>query len=312
MNKIPIWMDCDTGTDDAVAIMTAHALEELEIIGLSTVCGNAPQEFTYTNTLRMNRLMGTDYPVYRGAETPLLKKLETAETFHGKNGLGDVQLPLPENPEYREERAWDAMYETAKAYKGELKLIATGPLTNVAIALAKYPDLPEYIPEILIMGGSAAYGGNVTPAAEFNIYVDPEAAAAVFKSGMHVVMCGLDVTMQGYFTPEDLEELEAGGTAGGRFTKACLGKAMEALTRFGLPGVAMHDSCPVVYLAHPEFFKAEEAGVYVETRGSITNGKTVTDLYSDKQFEKKNATVVLKLDRNKFIGLLKKSVSKIK
>ena len=184
MKKIPIWMDCDTGTDDAVAIMTAHALEELEIIGLSSVCGNAPQALTYPNTLRLNRLMGTDYPVYRGAEAPLLKKLETAETFHGKNGLGDVELPLPENPVYREERAWDALYETAKAYKGELKLIATGPLTNIAIALGKYPDLPEYLPEILIMGGSAAFGGNVTPAAEFNIYADPEAAAAVFKSGM--------------------------------------------------------------------------------------------------------------------------------
>ena len=206
--------------------------------------------------------------------------------------------------------AWDALYDCAKQHPGELRLIAIGPLTNVAIALTKYPELKTLLHTILIMGG-AAVGGNVTPAAEFNIYADPDAAQIVFKSGVPVVMCGLDVTMQAMLRPEDWDELEAGGTEAGKFTKACVQKAWAFCKSIGLPGVAMHDACPVMYLAHPELFRAEEAGVYVETRGSITRGKTVTDLYSDKQFETKNAMVVLGVDRDKFIGILKDCIRKI-
>ena len=310
MNKYPVWLDCDVGVDDAIAIMALHALEETDLLAISTVSGNVPLSSTFSNAHRMNGLMKTHYPVYKGADRPLIVQPQYAYTFHGKNGLGDVELPLPEDAKMLDTPAWDALYDCAKQHPGELRLIAIGPLTNVAIALTKYPELKTLLHTILIMGG-AAVGGNVTPAAEFNIYADPDAAQIVFKSGVPVVMCGLDVTMQAMLRPEDWDELEASGTEAGKFTKACVQKAWAFCKSIGLPGVAMHDACPVMYLAHPELFRAEEAGVYVETRGSITRGKTVTDLYSDKQFETKNAMVVLGVDRDKFIGVLKDCIRKI-
>lgn len=310
MNKYPVWLDCDVGVDDAIAIMTAHALAEIDLLAISTVSGNAPLEKTFPNAHRMNGLMKTHYPVYKGASRPLIAEPQYAPAFHGENGLGDVELPIPEDAEMNDTPAWDALFDCAKKYPGELRLIAVGPLTNVAIALTKYPELSKLLHTILIMGGAAS-GGNVTPAAEFNIYADPDAAQIVFKSGVPIVMCGLDVTLQAQLTPADWDELEKTGSAAGKFTKACLQKAWSFLGPIGFAGVAMHDTCPVMFLAHPELFESEEAGVYVETRGSITRGKTVTDLWSDKQFEKKNAQVVLKVDRDRFIEILKDCIKKI-
>ena len=195
MNKYPVWLDCDVGVDDAIAIMALHALEETDLLAISTVSGNVPLSSTFSNAHRMNGLMKTNYPVYKGADRPLIVQPQYAYTFHGKNGLGDVELPLPEDAKMLDTPAWDALYACAKQHPGELRLIAIGPLTNVAIALTKYPELKTLLHTILIMGG-AAIGGNVTPAAEFNIYADPDAAQIVFKSGVPVVMCGLDVTMQ--------------------------------------------------------------------------------------------------------------------
>lgn len=310
MNKYPVWLDCDVGVDDAIAIMTLHGLEEIDLLGISTVCGNATLENTFANAHRMNGLMGTSYPIYRGADKPLYRELHVSEMFHGKNGLGDVELPIPADRVMHEEPAWDALYQTALKYPGELRLIAIGPMTNVAIALTKYPDLKQLLHSILIMGGSASVG-NVTSAAEFNIYDDPEAAQILFKSGIPVVMCGLDVTLKAVMTPEDWEELAATGSAAGQFTKQCLQHAWGFLQSIGFPGVPMHDTCPVMYLVHPELFQAEQAGVFVETKGTITLGKTVTDLYSDMQFGEKNATVVLDLDREKFIEIVKSCIKKI-
>ena len=304
MNKFPVWLDCDVGVDDAIAIMAAHALQEIDLLAISTVSGNAPLSVTFPNAHRLNGLMKTHYPVYKGAGRPLIAEPQYAPAFHGENGLGDVELPMPVGDEMLETPAWDALYDCAKQHPGELRLIAIGPLTNVAIALTKYPALKTLLHTILIMGGAAS-GGNVTPAAEFNIHADPEAAQIVFKSGIPIVMCGLDVTMQAMLRPEDWDELAAAGTAAGTFTKACLQKAWSFLQPLGLPGVAMHDACPVFYLARPELFRAEEAGVYIETQGSITRGKTVTDLWSDKQFETKNALVVLDVDRDRMIAALK-------
>ena len=165
--QIPVWIDCDTGTDDSVAIMLAHALPELSVIGLSAVAGNSPLYNTFPNTRRVVHLLGADYPVYPGAERPLMREPHVAGKFHGENGLGDVELPLPDTaPEST--FAWDALYATAKRMPGELRLVATGPLTNVAIALTKYPELKQLLHSIALMGG-AAVGGNVTPAAEFNM-----------------------------------------------------------------------------------------------------------------------------------------------
>ena len=303
MNRIPIWMDCDTGTDDSVAIMLAHALPEIDLKAVSTVCGNTTQDNAFWNTHRINGLMGAHYPVYRGAEQPLLKPLVTAAHVHGENGLGDVELPIPEDAVVNKEAAWDALYACAKGMPGELRLVLTGPMTNAAIAFIKYPDLPKLLHSVLFMGGSAG-PGNDTAAAEYNFFTDPHAAELVLRSGAKLVMCGLDVTTKAYFTMEQLDALAASGKRTGWFTKACNMRAWKILSRFGLDVFCMHDSCPVMYAAHPELFEGEMAGVVVETKGTITNGKSVTDLYSDKQFPFRNVLVLLKVDREKFISIL--------
>lgn len=298
MKRIPVWFDTDLGVDDAVALLTLWRLPELELRGISAVAGNAELCHTFENARNVCHLAGIDVPVYPGAEHPLFVPLRTAPLVHGKNGVGEVELaPSPAPRETTP--AWDALYDAAKAAGGELQVIAVGPLTNLATAFGKYPDLKTLIRRILIMGG-AAKGGNVTPAAEFNIYGDPHAAQMVFRSGVPVVMCGLDVTMRAYLTPEEVESVGAHGTPVCRFVRDSNQLALAFFERTDGPGLCCHDTCPVMYLAHPELFTGEEAGVYVETRGTLTLGKTVTDLWSDKQFPDRHVFVVLDVDREAF------------
>ena len=310
MNRIPVWMDCDTGTDDAVAIMLAHALPQIDLKGISAVCGNTTQENAFWNTHRICGMIGTPYPVYRGAEKPLMKPLETAADVHGADGLGGVSLPVPDWAEAPGTIAWDALYACAKSMPGELRLVATGPLTNVATAFIKYPDLPKLLHSVAFMGGSAG-AGNVTPAAEFNFYADPHAAELVLHGGAKLVMCGLDVTLQACYTMPQLDAMAATGSKAGAFVRACGVHAWEVFGKLGMDGFAMHDSCPVMYLAHPDLFDGEMAGVVVETKGTVTLGKSVTDLYSDKQFPFKNALVLLKVDREKFLSILTEAILSI-
>lgn len=195
---------------------------------------------------------------------------------------------------------WDALFDAAQRHPGTLTLVATGPLTNVATALAKYPQLTSLLTRIVLMGG-AAVGGNRTPCAEYNIFADPDAAQAVFRSSVPLVMCGLDVTHQAYLTPAELDALCEKGTAVTRFVRAATAGALHFNMSAGLGGLCLHDVCPLLYLAQPELFGGEMAGVFVETRGALTRGKTVTDLYSDHQFDTKNALVLLTLDRARFV-----------
>lgn len=300
MNKIPIWFDTDLGVDDAVALLSIGKLPQLELLGISAVAGNAELHYTFENARNVCRLAGLNVPVYPGAEHPLFVPLRTAPLVHGENGVGEVELSPSEAP--RETTlAWDALYKAAKAAKGELQVIAVGPLTNLATALGKYPDLKTLLKRILLMGG-AAQGGNVTPAAEFNIYGDPHAAQMVFKSGVPVVMCGLDVTLKAYLTPEEVDEIGSHDTPVCRFVHQSNQLALAFNERISAPGLCCHDTCPVLFLACPELFSGEEAGVYVETRGEVTLGKTVTDLWSDKQFADRHVFVVLDVDREKFIA----------
>ena len=302
MSRIPVWIDCDTGVDDAAALLTAHRLDALEIVGISTVAGNVALDRTTRNTLKVCELMGADYPVFPGAERPWRRPYEDASKFHGADGLGGAALPEPKRAA-QEEAAWDALFRAAEAYAGRLEVVTIGPLTNLATALVKYPQLAKRIRRILMMGG-AAVGGNRTPCAEFNIYADPDAAQAVFRSGVPIVMCGLDVTHQAYLTAEEIEALTRQETAVTRFFLASTRRALELNLAAGQPGLCLHDVCPLLYLARPELFEGRQAGVYVETRGELTRGKTVTDLYSDHQFETKNAFVVLKIDRARLLEIV--------
>lgn len=306
MSKVPVWFDCDTGVDDAAAIILANYLEEIDLLGISTLSGNVTVDKTTINTIKVCDLMGKKYPVYPGATKPWIKPYESASLFHGEDGLGGAVLPDP-SYEPEKELAWDALYRVAKEQNGELQVVAVGPMTNIATALSKYPELTKLIKRILIMGG-AAVGGNCTPCAEFNIYTDPHAAQAVFRSGIQVVMCGLDVTLKAFFTEAEVEEVGAHNTPVTKFFRDSTQRALHACMGFGLPGISMHDSCPLLYIAYPEIFKAQEAGVYVETQSELTLGKTVTDLFSDHKFEKKNAVVVLDIDREAMLKIMKEAL----
>lgn len=299
MAKIPVWIDCDTGVDDAVALLVAHRLEALEIVGLSTVAGNVALDKTTRNTLAVCDLADADYPVHPGAAKPWLQAYADASAFHGADGLGGASLPAPKRSAEKTPM-WDALFDAAQRHPGTLTLVATGPLTNVATALAKYPQLTSLLTRIVLMGG-AAVGGNRTPCAEYNIFADPDAAQAVFRSGVPLVMCGLDVTHQAYLTPAELDALCEKDTAVTRFVRAATAGALRFNMSAGLGGLCLHDVCPLLYLAQPELFGGEMAGVFVETRGALTRGKTVTDLYSDHQFDTKNALVLLTLDRARFV-----------
>ncbi len=300
MSKIPVIIDCDPGCDDTLALMLANQIDTFDLLAVTTVAGNASIDHTFKNGRNVMDYIGADVPVYKGADKPMLRELVTAAHIHGEDGMGGVILPDSKVP-VETEAAWDAIYRLAKAHKGELVLIAVGPMTNVAIALSKYADLKDLIKHIVIMGG-AAIGGNVTPCAEFNIYEDPEAADMMFTSGIPVYMCGLDVTMESYLTPDEIDKMTAMGSKEAKLFHGVVQNALAFYTNIlHRPGVAQHDPCAVIFAAYPEIFKGEWCGVRVETKGKITSGKTVTDLYSDKQFEEHNTFIVTEVDREAFV-----------
>ena len=246
-------------------------------------------------------------PVYPGAARPLFREPRTCYFIHGQNGLGDVPLPASDAP-VEKKPAWDALYEAAKAAEGELTLIAVGPLTNVALALGKYGTLGKLLKRIVIMGGSATYG-NATPAAEANIFCDPEAASTVFQSGVPIVMCGLDMTLKTVMSPAELDEMgRLNPTA--KFLRDAAQHGLSYSQAHGIDGMALHDPTAVLYPLCPELFSGEEAGVAVETKGTITYGKTVTDLFSDKQFPFKNALVMLDVNKAKLFETVRELLAR--
>ena len=311
MNRFPVILDCDPGVDDAVAILLAKQLPALDVRAITAVAGNVEVEKTFANAHKILHVANWDVPVYMGAAKPLVGEQVTATGIHGVDGLGGVDVPEAVIPPVPEEQACDVIYREAVAAKGELVLIAVGPLTNLAIAFAKYRDLPGLIRRIVIMGGAATLG-NTTPAAEFNIYADPEAAEMVFQSGVPVHMVGLDVTLKSYLTAAEIDEIAALGTPQAKFFHAILQNVLAFSTKLGLPGVSMHDPAAVLYSVEDNLFTAEEAGVHVECKGRITRGKTVTDLYSDAQFPERNAVVVTEVDRPAFVARVKALMAQYK
>lgn len=298
--RIPVIIDCDPGCDDAAALLLAFRCPELDIRGITTVSGNVSLDKTTYNALRLIELIGADVPVHAGADRPLLREPTYAPHVHGEDGLQGADLPAPKR-NASGKHAWDAIYEEAVAQKGALELIAVGPLTNLAIALRKYGDLPEKISRIVIMGG-ASQRGNVTPAAEFNIYVDPEAADMVFRSGIPQFVCGLDVTLKAYLTAGEIEKIAAMGTPqAGLFARLTGTNCEKVFCRQGAP---LHDPAAVLFAAYPELFTLRRCWMAVETAGTITRGKTVTDCWSDAKKEA-NADLVLGVDREKFEAKVK-------
>lgn len=304
MNKIPVIIDGDPGVDDSYAIALANSCPEFEIVALTAVEGNVPAELTRKNAMGLREILDIPCAVGYGAELPLEKPYcIQAYGVHGQTGVGTVKFPVSvKKPDERP--AWDLIYEEAVRSKGELVLFAVGPLTNIAIALRKHPDLPKYVKRFCIMGGGTF--GNVSKKAEFNIWIDPLAAREVFEK-MEVYMVGLNATHAAAVTGEDFNEMIA---ICGESEKAYLLKELSLFSKKNsmennMDNHIIHDALPVASIINPDVVKYEHYYVYVEDREELENvGETVVDL-EGKLGKEPNCWVAMHVDQPLFVKMLK-------
>jgi inosine-uridine nucleoside N-ribohydrolase len=302
MSSTPIILDVDPGHDDAVALMFACGAPELDLLAVTTVAGNVPLEKTTRNALRVLSLIGrSDVPVAAGASSPLHRPLRTAEDIHGESGLEGPEIPKGSLEPVRL-KATELIADALRESPDPVTLIPTGPLTNVATALQKHPELKERIARVSLMGGSIGLG-NTTPAAEFNIYVDPEAASEVFESGVPITMSGLDVTHQAGAGPEEREGLRSLGRVGVAVAELLEYFATTYESVFGFDAPPLHDPVAVAAVLEPTVLKTRPMRVDVECKGELTRGETVCDFYGVTG-KPPNAEVGVELDRGAFFELL--------
>jgi len=269
-----IILDCDPGVDDAMAVIAAARWADL--VAITTVAGNVPLEHTTANACRLRELLGLDVEVHAGADQPLVGLQEFARHVHGETGLGDVVLPEPERgPD--SDGAVEFLVEATRAEEG-LHLVPVGPLTNVALALRADPGLANRVASLTLMGGSAQGVGNVTPAAEFNVWADPEAADEVFRSGAPLTMVGLNLTHQVRMDASHADSCRSFGHRVGDVAAKLIDFNVSVHRGGGLPGSgAMHDPCAVLAVSHPEVVRSEPRHVVVEVDGTHTRGQTLVD-----------------------------------
>jgi pyrimidine-specific ribonucleoside hydrolase len=304
----PIILDCDPGHDDAIALLLALASPELELVGVTTVVGNTTLEKTTANALRVLEFVGrSDVPVAAGAAAPLVRPVDVAEYVHGESGLDGPDLPPPRGTPI-DRHAVEFTAEQIRAHGGRLTLVPTGPLTNVALLLALHPDArPE---RIVLMGGSIGEG-NRTPAAEFNIWADPEAAARVFESGLDVTMVGLDVTHKALVTDELTERFRVAGRTG-----KLVAELMDFYSRFhkwrypDLAGSPMHDPVAVAAVFRPDLLTTKHVGVRVDCGGELSRGRTNANVRERLPWEA-NAHVATDIDAPAFTELLFERVTSL-
>ena len=299
-----IIIDTDPGQDDAVAILLALASPEIEVLGLSVVAGNVPLHHTQRNARMICELAGRpDLPVHAGCDAPLQRKLITAEHVHGKTGLDGVTLPEPAMP-LAPGHAVDFLIETLRREKpGSVTLVPIGPLTNIATAFRRAPDIVPRVQEIVLMGGAYFEVGNITPTAEFNIHVDPEAAKIVFASGAPLTVMPLDVTHRALTSRAWVEGMRAMGR---------IGQAVASWTdfferydreKYGSQGAPLPDPCTIAWLLKPELFTGRYINVEIETQGEYTLGMTVADWWRVSG-RTPNATFIRDVDADAFFALL--------
>ena len=299
--KIPVILDGDPGHDDAIAWLLAHASKRFDILAVTTAAGNQTIEKTTYNALRVCTLIGLHAPVAKGCPRPLLTEPMNAPSVHGESGLDGP--PLPE-PAFEPETvgAVELMARVIRESKEKVTIVSTGPMTNTAAFLLAHPELKEKIERISFMGGGLAFG-NWTPAAEFNILVDPEAAKIVLTSGLPLLMAGLDVTEKALIFPEDFERVRAQHNP----VSEIVWQWLEFFYRFhkdhGYEGAPMHDPCAVMALIHPEVFTMREYYVQVETCGDYCKGTTLADWYG-LTGHAPNVTCLMDVDRKAFADLL--------
>jgi pyrimidine-specific ribonucleoside hydrolase len=301
LNLRNIIIDCEPGHDDAIAILMAIAhSEELNIVGITTVGGNQVLEKITDNALKLLSFVDMNIPVAKGAKGPLLGELKTGEEAHGESGMDGPILP-PAKFEPVSQGAVEFMLEKIRASDEKITLVPIGPLTNIALLFTAYPEVKEKIELISLMGGGI-YEGNVTSTAEFNIYVDPEAAQIVFSSGVPIVMSGLDVTTKAQIHEHEMAALKQRGKV-----SLMVGELLDFYNIFskklGFDGSSLHDPCAIAYLLKPELFESKSLYVNVETQGILTRGMTVSDNRKKTDFPP-NTEVLLEVDREGFIQLI--------
>ena len=308
-----IIIDTDPGQDDAVAILLALASpEELEVLGIVAVAGNVGLHHNANNARKVVELSGRhDIPVFAGCARPLRRTLVTAEHVHGDTGLNGPDLPEPTIP-LQAQHGVDYLIETLmNAEPGTITLCTLGPLTNIAMALIKEPLIAERIAEIVMMGGAYFEVGNITPAAEFNIYVDPEAADVVLRSGAPITMLPLDVTHQMQSTPERLAAfLELGNQSGAAVHAMLSFSEGFDLEKYGWGGAPLHDPTVMAYLLRPDLFEGRQCNVTIETASELTMGMTVTDFWhvTDRV---KNVNFMRDGDPDGFFGLVTERLARL-
>jgi len=274
----PLIIDCDPGVDDAIALFLAFSAN-LPLLGITTVAGNVPLSLTATNALKICALANRpNIPVFAGCPRPLLRPLATAEEVHGATGLQGADFPEP-TATLQSQHSVDFIIEQLLSASEPTTIAALGPLTNIAVALIKSPQIAEKIEQLVIMGGTMGQG-NITPSAEFNMYVDPHAAKVVLSANIPTVLIGLDTTHQVLTTPERLDAIRA---IGNPVSDAAAGMlsfyGQSDLARYGLPGGPLHDPCVIAYLLKPALFTTRTVNVEIETAGEHTIGRTVVDWY---------------------------------
>ncbi|NDW43957.1 nucleoside hydrolase [Ruegeria sp. PrR005] len=308
-----IIIDTDPGQDDAVAILLALASpDEIEVLGIAAVAGNVPLPLTAKNARIVCELAGRpDVPVYAGCDAPIGRKLVTAEHVHGKTGLDGPDLPDPVMP-LRDAHAVDFIIDTLRAHApGTVTLCPLGPLTNIATAFTRAPDIVSRVQEIVLMGGAYFEVGNITPAAEFNIYVDPEAADIVFRSGAPIVVMPLDVTHKALVTKARNDAFRALATPVG-IAVAQMTDFFERFDKekYGSEGAPLHDPCVTAYILRPDLFSGRHINVTVETSSELTLGMTVADWWrvTDRA---PNALFIGDIDAQGFFDLLTERLARL-
>jgi purine nucleosidase len=313
MSARKIIIDTDPGQDDAVAILLAlGSPDELEVLGVTAVAGNVPLPLTQKNALIVCELAGKpDTKVFAGCDAPLVRKLVTAEHVHGKTGLDGPVMPNP-TMALQDQHAVDYIIDTLRAQPaGTVTLCPLGPLTNIATAFKRAPDIVERVQEIVLMGGAYFQVGNITPAAEFNIYVDPDAAKIVFASGAPIVVMPLDVTHKALTNRARVEAFRNLGNEAGRM----VAEWTDFFERFdkekyGSEGAPLHDPCVIAYLLKPELFSGRHVNVEIETGSELTLGMTVADWWGVTD-RAPNAIFMGDLDADGFFALLNERIARL-
>jgi inosine-uridine nucleoside N-ribohydrolase len=306
---VPLLIDCDPGHDDAMALLLALASPEVELLGVSAVAGNQTLDRTTANALRVLEFVGRgDIPVAAGAARPLVRELHVAADVHGETGLDGPDLPPPSGAPVPE-HAVEFLARRLREAPAPVTLVPIGPLTNVALLLAEHPEAAERIERIVLMGGAIGLG-NVTPAAEFNVWVDPEAAARVLHSGLDVTVVGLDVTHKALLGAERVERLRASGRTGTMVAELHAFYSAFHLRVYGDPATPVHDAMAVAHVIRPGLVTTEHRNVEIDCASELCRGRTVVDLLR-KTGRPPNAHVATDVDADGFLDLLVERIASL-